>query len=129
MEKFGKNLEVLLEQNPAKDEDQENPAKDGRDHPALAAEDDQNVVVNQVEETMNNTTRLNRKRPLFSQTCNTLLEDEEPQGEPKENANRNGYKSPIAGKTLFFKRSQSDALQEKTFFVVVHHLLQIAQLS
>jgi len=96
VEKFGKNLELLLEQNPAKDEDQENP-ENGRD--PLVAEDDQNVnvVVNQVEETMNNTTRLNRKRPLFSQTCNTLLEDEE-QGNSKESPVRNSNvpKTPIA---------------------------------
>ena len=98
MEKFGKNLELLLEQNPAKDEDQENP-ENGRE--PLVGDDDQNVnvVVNQVEETMNNTTRLNRKRPLFSQTCNTLLEDEE-QGNSKESPVRNSNvpKTPIAGK-------------------------------
>lgn len=62
LEKFGKRVEVYLEQNPDKEENEESKKND--EEAAAAA-----------EATMNNTTKMFRKRALFSQTCNTLLEE------------------------------------------------------
>ena len=65
LEKFGKTLEIYLEQHPNKT-DQEGLEEGSKKESNLTEEPDS---------TGNNTTKLFKKRALFSQTCNTLLEE------------------------------------------------------
>lgn len=69
VEKFGKTLDLYLAQNPEK-------ATEGQ-----KVDEVQKVNEGQNEETLNNTTKLFRKRPLFSQTLNMLEEGHEVEAE------------------------------------------------
>ena len=59
LDKFGKLLDQYLAQNPQNDQTKEE------------EEDNEDIV------TENNTTKFQKKRALFSQTCNDLLEADE----------------------------------------------------
>ena len=64
LEKFGQKLDLYLEQNPNKDEVQEAPTKD-----------EEGVAESEVpQDNSNNATKMFRKRALFSQTCNTMMQ-------------------------------------------------------
>jgi len=66
LEKFGQKLDLYLEQNPNKDEVQEAPTKD-----------EEGVAESEVpQDNSNNATKMFRKRALFSQTCNTMMQDD-----------------------------------------------------
>ena len=87
LEKFGKTVELCLAQIPNND----------------TLEEEEVCSTEAAEQTnMNNTTKLFRKRALFSQTCNTLLETEEniaaqespiPQASIKDLVNQGGNSS------------------------------------
>jgi len=65
LEKFGQKLDLYLEQNPNKDEVQE------------ASRDEEGVAESEVpQDNSNNATKMFRKRALFSQTCNTMMQDD-----------------------------------------------------
>ena len=61
VEKFGKTIELLLERNPEKQEEEEE--KEETEPSDLPPAEENNTLMNKTA----------RKRPLFSQTCNTLL--------------------------------------------------------
>ena len=80
LEKFGKTLEIYINQHPNKNDnvDLEENTKSSNQNTVASAEPN--------EESANNTTKLFKKRTLFSQTCNTLLEDSTEKSEmAKEN--------------------------------------------
>ena len=63
VEKFGKTIELLLERNPEKQEEEEEKEKEETEPSDLPPAEENNTLMNKTA----------RKRPLFSQTCNTLL--------------------------------------------------------
>ena len=79
LEKFGKTLEIYIDQHPSKNEVDID--AESTNQKAVAPTSESN------EESANNTTKLFKKRTLFSQTCNTLLEDSTEKSERAKESN------------------------------------------
>ena len=107
LEKFGKRVETYLEQNP-------NPTEENEEqNNTVPQTNEENEEANNATTTMNNTTKLLRKRQLFSQTCNTLLEENSEELAADENK-PNSIKDLVESKKII-EESEDDSTDDDLF--------------